>query len=289
MVRILFVSIVSSFIFLSGCAGGKKKLSAIVKVDTVAKAMVQRDSLKNALAVYNNVNKQLALYDNHITFYGIIPEWDLLIQQDSMLIFQSAKDTLRFLITKKTYAQGGSFVRYVSKEKKGLYDTLSSINQILLTIVEKPFLDQASATYYPFSIEITTQEQSGKQLAYFSGGGFYTGNPRIHDIWALDSLNGNKVSPSEYPDGVPVFEFHLDGGKLYGFAGCNNFSGSYYFVENQIQFIPPASTLKMCEQMSTETSFLELLNKKIYTYSFLANRLILSNSGGSTIVLKKVD
>jgi heat shock protein HslJ len=129
----------------------------------------------------------------------------------------------------------------------------------------------------------------GKELAFYSGGGFYLGNPRIHDIWVLDSLNGNKVAATEYPNGMPTLEFHLDGGKVYGFGGCNHISGNYYFIENQIQFVPPVTTLKMCMEMTGESSFLSLLNKKRYTYSFLANRLKLYRTGGAAIVFKKVD
>jgi len=289
MVRILFGCIIGGVILLSGCAGGKKRLTAMMKADTVVKATAQHDSLKNALAVYNNVNKQLALYDKNISFYGTTSNWDVLIQQDSILIFQSVTDTLRFLISKKAHTQDKPIVHYLAKTELGLPDSIRSKKQVLLKIVEDRFLDEASAAYYPFSIEITLHDQVGKQLAYFSGGGFYLGNPRIHDIWAVDSLNGVKISAAEYPNGVPTLEFHLDGGKLYGFAGCNNFSGTYYFVENKIQFNPPASTLKMCMQMTSETSFLALLNKKRYSYSFFLNRLTLQNPDGASIVLKKVD
>lgn len=289
MVRILFVCMVSSLIFLSSCAGGKKRLAAMMKADTVVKATAQRDSLKNKLAVYNNVNKQLALYDENITFYGTTSDWDVLIQKDSILIFQSAKDTLRFLIAKKAREQDATIGYYLAKTQLGLPDSIRQKKQILLKITEDRYLEESSATYYPFSLEITLHDQTGKQLAYFSGGGFYLGNPRIHDIWAVDSLNDSKVSAEEYPNGVPTLEFHLDGGKLIGFAGCNNFSGTYYFVENRIQFNPPVSTLKMCMQMTAETSFLAMLHKKNYAYSFFVNRLTLLHPDGSSIVLKKVD
>lgn len=289
MFRILFACIIVSIIFLSGCTGRKKKLAAMIKTDTVAKASLQIDSLKNALAAYNNVNKQLALYDKNITFYGTNSDWDVLIQKDSILLFESATDTLRFLISKKSQAQDVSAVRYFAKHEIGLNDSLKSKKQIILTITEDRFLDESSSTYYPFTIQVSVHDQLGKELAYYSGGGFYLGNPRIHDIWVLDSLNGNKAYANEYPNGIPTLEFHLDGGKLYGFAGCNNLSGSYYFIENKIQFGSPATTLKMCMQMTGETTFLALLNKKRYTYSFLANRLTLKHVDGTAVVLKKVD
>jgi hypothetical protein len=135
MFRILFACVLVSVIFGSSCSG-KKKLAAMIKADTVAKAALQNDSLRKASAVYNNVNKQLALYDKNITFYGTNSIWDVLIQQDSILLFQSATDTLHFLISKKSQAQDAPIVRYYAKHQLGLSDTAHSKKQLVLTITE---------------------------------------------------------------------------------------------------------------------------------------------------------
>ena len=276
-------------IFISGCAGKKKKLAAIMKADTLIKATLPNEGSVNSSTPYNSVNKHLDLYDKNITFYGTNSNWEIFIQSDSILLFKSDSDTLRFLISKKSQAQDVAVVRYYSKKELTLDDTIRSKKQITLSIFEGPFLDETSSTYYPFSVRVSINDPLDKQLAYYSGGGFYLGSPRIHDIWVLDSLNKVKVSATDYPNGFPTLEFHLDGGKIHGFAGCNDFSSSFYFIQNQIQFSSTASTLKICMQMTGETSFLSLISNKRYAYYFLTNRLKLKHANGTEIVLKKVD
>jgi len=289
MVKIVFSCLVVSILFMFGCAGNKKKPATMMKTDTIAKAIVTNEDLSSAATAYNSVNMHLDLYDKNITFYGTNSDWEIFIQSDSILLFKSDSDTLRFLISKKSQTQDVAVVRYYSKKELTLHDTVRSKKQITLSIFEGPFLDEASSTYYPFSVRVSINDPLDKQLAYYSGGGFYLGNPRIHDIWVLDSLNKVKVSATDYPNGFPTLEFHLDGGKIHGFAGCNDFSSSFYFIQNQIQFSSTASTLKICMQMTGETSFLSLISNKKYAYYFLTNRLKLKHADGTEVVLKKVD
>lgn len=43
------------------------------------------------------------------------------------------------------------------------------------------------------------------------------------NTWGLSSLMGEDLDLNKFPDGLPSLSF-LEGGKLAGFAGCNNFS-----------------------------------------------------------------
>lgn len=51
-----------------------------------------------------------------------------------------------------------------------------------------------------------------------------------------------------------------DEGRVYGNAGCNNFTGSYRVKKGSIEIGPLASTLKFCEgRMDAEQDFLTAL------------------------------
>lgn len=83
---------------------------------------------------------------------------------------------------------------------------------------------------------------------------FLTGN-----TWSLSSFMGQDVDLSKFRDGLPSLSF-LDGGKLAGFAGCNNFSGGFSLEGTDIKLDPGALTRKAC-QGSGEADFISAMSK----------------------------
>jgi heat shock protein HslJ len=79
-----------------------------------------------------------------------------------------------------------------------------------------------------------------------------------NNTWELSSLNGNKVDPNQYTGSVPRLDF-LDGGKLSGYSGCNNFSGNFLLEGSTLKLDPGAITKKACSG-SGEQAFLSVMN-----------------------------
>ncbi|WP_075351801.1 META domain-containing protein [Algoriphagus marinus] len=77
--------------------------------------------------------------------------------------------------------------------------------------------------------------------------------------WALSSLMGKSLDLSQFADGVPSLNF-LEGGKLAGFTGCNNLSGSFALEGTSIKLDPGAVTRKACPGTG-EQDFLGALSK----------------------------
>lgn len=61
--------------------------------------------------------------------------------------------------------------------------------------------------------------------------------------WVLAEVNGTAAQPGEGQSAH--FELHKKE-KLSGSTGCNNFTGSYIASEGALQFMPGATTMKMC-------------------------------------------
>lgn len=70
---------------------------------------------------------------------------------------------------------------------------------------------------------------------------------------------GEDPDMNKFPDGLPFLSF-LEGGKLAGFAGCNNFSGGFSLKGTSIKLDPGAMTRKAC-QGSGEDDFISALGK----------------------------
>ena len=77
--------------------------------------------------------------------------------------------------------------------------------------------------------------------------------------WELSSLMGGAIAPGKFETGLPNLSF-LEGGKLSGFAGCNNFSGGFSLEGSGIQLDPGAMTRMACPGTG-ESEFIAALGK----------------------------
>ena len=93
--------------------------------------------------------------------------------------------------------------------------------------------------------------------------------------WMLAELDGKPAAPGE---GKPVHLVLHKKGKLSGFAGCNQVTGTYIAQQGAMQFTPAATTMKMCSQpvMQQEQAFLAAL-KATTAYQVNGNTLELLN------------
>ena len=63
--------------------------------------------------------------------------------------------------------------------------------------------------------------------------------------WALNTLLGQGLDLSKFSQGIPSLSF-LEGGRLAGFTGCNNFSGGFSLEGKDLKLDPGAMTKKAC-------------------------------------------
>jgi heat shock protein HslJ len=95
--------------------------------------------------------------------------------------------------------------------------------------------------------------------------------------WKLIELNGATLTPLDKQRSELHINLHVDGNRLTGSGGCNNFTGSYELKDgNRIRFAQIASTKMACIDMSNEDSFLKMLN--------IADNYIVK---GDTLILNK--
>lgn len=92
--------------------------------------------------------------------------------------------------------------------------------------------------------------------------------------WELSSMQGIESPDSHFSTGLPSLYF-LEGGRLSGYTGCNNFSGGFSLEGGGIQLDPGAITKKAC-QGSGENDFL-LAFERVKTYTVEKEKLTLSD------------
>lgn len=110
---------------------------------------------------------------------------------------------------------------------------------------------------------------------------------RLNDIWALRKFRGKSIVPSDFKEGVPVLELHLNDGRFLGNTNCNTISGSLDVGDSYITFSDFTSTKKLCEGDFEFQYLLEL--KSVDSWTLDNMLLILKNKGEEVLVFHKVD
>jgi heat shock protein HslJ len=149
-------------------------------------------------------------------------------------------------------------------------------------------LDSALGEPLPYRVELSAEKKGRKQVSRFVGCGSFLGDWRLHDIWALRTLNGKVIEAASFDKGIPYLEFNVREGKIYGNAGCNSISGSFIQNKNTIAIGAIASTKMLCNAYAFEQSFLTALARKNLRYSFDGLKLTLSDDTDE-LVFSKVD
>jgi heat shock protein HslJ len=117
--------------------------------------------------------------------------------------------------------------------------------------------------------------------------GSSTANPLLHDIWALESIEGEKIIIDETVKNLPVLEIYIKEERVHGNTSCNTINGKIKVDEDEIKFYDTITTEMACPG-NLEERFLLSLNK-VTNYKIEKMRLYLFNGSEEIIVLKKID
>jgi heat shock protein HslJ len=99
----------------------------------------------------------------------------------------------------------------------------------------------------------------------------------INTRWKLVLLNGNEVETSEGGSDLHM-TLRLEENKVNGYAGCNNFFGTYETSERTLRFSKLASTKRACPDMDLESEFLNALQSS-EEYKIEGEQLTLYSNG----------
>ena len=158
-----------------------------------------------------------------------------------------------------------------------------------VTIFDQKCVD-ASGQTLPNKVWVTRQTNDMKEVENYEGCGRYNSqsDDRLHDIWALESIDDLEIEASEFPGGVPYIELHVADQRLLGSGSCNEIRGTFTKRTDQLSFGPIISTKKACPTLATEAKMVGALSGNSFAYKIANLRLTLNNDA-HTLVFRKVD
>lgn len=126
-------------------------------------------------------------------------------------------------------------------------------------------------------------------ILFFAGcsSGSSTANMLLHDIWALESIEGEKFVIDETVKNLPVLEIYLKEERVHGNTSCNTIDGKIKVDESEIKFYDLITTEMACPG-NIEQRFLSALSK-VTDYKIEKLRLYLFDDKNEILVFKKID
>lgn len=210
---------------------------------------------------------------------GNEPEWSLKISESS-IEFSSLKPGFESFTSPHTQP-----VRAMDANVK-MYHLATESGAMNIQVSQQECVNTMSGEKFPYTIRIEMTKNSKSNT--FNGCGNYITDSRLHDIWALEKLNGAIVNPADYSKGVPNLEINSSTNIFMGFAGCNRMNGSIFYELGLIRFTDIITTRMACPANNKEAEFLKALQSAT-SYTVENVRLTLSNPNGELLVFKKVD
>ncbi|MCW8804722.1 MAG: META domain-containing protein [Ignavibacteriaceae bacterium] len=110
---------------------------------------------------------------------------------------------------------------------------------------------------------------------------------RLHDIWALESIAGEKIIIDENVKNLPVLEIYVKEERVHGNTSCNTIDGKVEIDKNNVTFSDIITTEMACPG-DIEPRFLSALSK-VNNYKIEKLKLYLYEDDREIMIFQKID
>ncbi len=250
---------------------------------------ISSGSAKSSIATVANESPEggdlyLRKWGSGAVFYalGNEPFWSLDWIRGKGWVFKTADGPEFFFPeTAAIYLTDSGLIRYQIGDRG---------NFLRVNLYEDPCNDGMSEAPFDFRTEVLIATKGADKAKRFSGCGSFTADTRLHNIWAFDKLDGEVLKVSDYPRGGPTLELNLSTHLVYGYDGCNRFSGRISAKPGAICFEAMAGTLMACAGDLVGYRAATLLANQSFEYQFdEKGNLLLLREGRESAQLHHID
>ncbi|MGG6231117.1 META domain-containing protein [Tenacibaculum sp. SDUM215027] len=262
--------LLSACVAISACSNKKEKNTSIDKTVTI-------DSIQKASPI---ASKKM-ITDAYFKANGVEPFWNLTIS-DNMIKLKTLNglDSILTPHVQPIYAQDSNVK---------MYNLQTELAEVRIQISQMECINAMSGKSFPYSVTVKYKKGKETEFTTLEGCGQYITNYRLHDIWALEELNGSKVAKEDFGKELPYIEINAAKNTFMGTSGCNRITGKLFSERERIRFINIASTEMLCTKGNKkEQEFTKALESTI-SYTIGNNRLTFLNPDKTLLVFKKVD
>ena len=212
---------------------------------------------------------------------GSEPFWSLELTSQGQMRFRTvaAGDSLLLPLPAPNQAQDAPVLRYRA---------LAGAEELIVTIAQRACTNSMSGEVLPYTVTVRVRTAAQSDNREFAGCGRYLGDYRLHDLWALESIDGQAVTAAQFDQKKPYLELNLTTGQVLGFSGCNGLGGSLTPERAGVRFGILRGTMLACPALAFEQKFRGALSEQSFSYQVENRRLTLKNRV-NTLVFRKFD
>lgn len=215
--------------------------------------------------------------DSPLICFGNEPSWSVDLTDPGVASFSTPDQA--------PVAYRGDATQHAFLHESVWRGSAGSGRELVVWMQEKTCSDGMSDTQHPFTARVSLPDGrflSGccRVLARHPAGGAAV--PLEGTAWQLDQISGpNHASTNGLTRPVTL---RFESGRISGYSGCNNFSGSYRLEDGRVTVGPVASTQMACPEpgASVERAFHQALAGTLQ-YSIDGDALTLSSTSGATL------
>lgn len=167
------------------------------------------------------------------------------------------------------------------------YRSLTESSEIIIQLSHNPC--SGSGEGLPFKVHVDYKKLTDKDYISLDGCGRYTGDNRVHDIWAIVEFEGKELTKEDFNQNMPTMEININTGKVMGTDGCNRFAGSVEVQDKFLLFSQFAGTRMACPKMEMGDKITRALSGKKLKFEIGGNKMTLFEQQKKLMVLKHID
>ncbi len=167
------------------------------------------------------------------------------------------------------------------------YRAATDSGELSVQISKRKCINSMSGMESDYQVSIRVKKHADTEREY-DGCGNFIGNYRLNDIWGLTGIGGNALTVEDLKKGMPTLDLQITTKKVYGFGGCNRFTGNILITDKTIAFDKMATTMRACPDLKVENRFLKILSNATFEYRIEGLKLYLGK-GKEQLQFKKLD
>ncbi|NCA84926.1 MAG: META domain-containing protein [Clostridia bacterium] len=167
------------------------------------------------------------------------------------------------------------------------YEAETESGTLIITIVSQSCTNSMSGEKSDYQVDVQVKSSSDNSFKNYSGCGTYLGNYRVNGAWQLKRMGDSKIAEGNDQE-IPTLHLSINQILVYGFSGCNRYTGKAEMNDDSLTFSYMASTRMACPGDTLEDRYLRILSEKSLHYR-VNNHTLMLGSGEDLMVFEKVE
>jgi uncharacterized membrane protein/heat shock protein HslJ len=169
------------------------------------------------------------------------------------------------------------------------YRSDSDTYELVIQIDQQDCSDTMTDNIFYYKVTIDYKKKEDTDYTRLSGCGNFVPDYRLHNIWAIESIETKNLKEVEFMKGQPILEIDMVKNRISGHDGCNNIMGSVRSENGTLQFGMIAGTMMGCPNLEISNEISKTLSNKRLTYKYIDRKLYFIDQDKTVMTLYNID